>query len=223
MKTATIAIIAAQTMTFAMAAPANGNRSGRLSVLPEYKFETYENMACRGPHGKHDNKDSYYKRIRAYPDECRERCEDDYQCTGYETGKNKHCELWSAEIGDKLEKKHGLSCYVKEEYYPEVPTYNVYDYEVDEGRACRGPHGKHDNEEDYYELKKLSGSECRIACDYNDWCTGYETGKNNRCELWSGPIGDHLPKKHGLSCYTKTDSYYIDEYTYPKDKYSYSI
>ncbi|KNC77004.1 hypothetical protein SARC_10524 [Sphaeroforma arctica JP610] len=168
-----------------MAAPAADGRDARSIVEPQYKFEVYKHQACRGTHEKHDNKDSYYERIRASPSQCREYCEDDDQCTGYETGQDKHCELWNSEIGDVLQDNRDLSCYVKETYYPEMPNYKMYQYDVDENRACRGTNGKHDNDEDYYKLVKLSGSDCRWKCDLNSWCTGYQTGKNHQCELWT--------------------------------------
>ncbi|KNC78275.1 hypothetical protein SARC_09287 [Sphaeroforma arctica JP610] len=101
------------------------------------------------------------------------------------------------------QRMHDLTCYVKETYYLEIPHYVEYEYDVDEHRACRGTKGKHDNDEDYYKLVKLSGSDCRKECGLNPWCTGYEAGTNNRCELWSQFIGDNLPKNSGLTCYTK--------------------
>ncbi|KNC85724.1 hypothetical protein SARC_02098 [Sphaeroforma arctica JP610] len=205
MKASIITLIAAQTMSLALAAPTAGDRGTRSVIAPRYKFEVYKHQACRGTHGKHDNKDSYYERIRASPSQCREYCEEDNHCTGYETGKDKHCELWNSEIGDELERMHDLSCYVKETYYPEMPHYDEYEYDVEKHRACRGTKGKQDNDEDYYKLAKLSGPDCRKECDRNSWCTGYETGTNDRCELWSHFIGDSLPKKQGFACYTKQE------------------
>ncbi|KNC84567.1 hypothetical protein SARC_03210 [Sphaeroforma arctica JP610] len=168
------------------------------------EFDNYKGYACRGPHGSHDDKDHYYERIQASAKECRQACERQDWCTGYETGKNNHCELWENEIGTDLERKHGLSCYVKEIVEPE------YDYDEELRYGCRGLQGEHDNKDYYYEFNRLSASECRYRCDQYDWCTGYETGKNNHCELWKENIGDHLKKTRGLTCHIKDTDTNVD-------------
>eukprot|EP01068_Selenidium_serpulae_P004583 Selendium_serpulae@DN3648_c0_g1_i1.p1 len=133
MKIAALAVAAAMTVAFAMAHPADYQFESHVESMGEpgvdyeseiyyesqvrreeqHSYDSHHGFACRGPDGPSDNSNSYYRKIREGHNDCRRECDSSSSCTGYETGRNGHCEIWHHRIGHRLERKSSLACHVK--------------------------------------------------------------------------------------------------------------
>jgi len=94
------------------------------------------------------------------------------------------------------------------------------DYKMFEDAFCRTDDNKRGSDGHEFYKRDDDKAACQAYCDDEDWCSGYEYGSGNKCEIWREKSHEFKTKNadsdKGSSCNWKKkqpdDSYYDEDH-----------